>query len=268
MAGRRIPARSKGKEKATPSVVPDVYQDMLAEALPAQPQALERPLKRRRTGKQDSQVAPIGPDSFHGPEEEEEEDDVQFEDVLETDLPGGSDDEPSAPAKLQQIAYRDSDEDSERSDDGWEGFNLDTQPVVDEPSGDLELTISKKVTAQAQPAAARRRLVTKTEKADRLEKHKMHVLCLLSHVDQRNGWCNDSEVQKSLKPLLDKKMKTFLRPKSGLSQFGQADSLKRGLDQVAVMWRTRFSITTRGLRRALWAENEKDLQDVRYRTAE
>ncbi|KAH6713868.1 hypothetical protein BKA61DRAFT_518764 [Leptodontidium sp. MPI-SDFR-AT-0119] len=258
MAGKKG-ARGKGKGKATKSAVPDVYQDMLSEALPTQSEIPERPLKRRRTGRRDSQVAHISPAA--SPVEEDE--DLEFEDVLDTSLQEDFEGEQDVPAKRQQTAYRDSDEESEDSDGEWQGLNLDGEPEADEPSGDLDLTLVKKPVPQIKAPTVRRRLVSKAEKVERLEKHKMHVLCLLSHLDMRNDWCNDSEVQKSLRPLLDKKMLTFLRPKSTLSQFGQADSLKRGLDQVAIMWRTKFSITARGLRRALWADDEKDLQNFK-----
>ncbi|KAI9055978.1 hypothetical protein LZ554_000912 [Drepanopeziza brunnea f. sp. 'monogermtubi'] len=218
--------RGKGKGREKASAVPDVYQDMLSEALPAQTEIPERPLKRRRTGRRESQVAPISSDKIPDPHEDEEE--VQFEDVLE-------------------------------HSDGSDGEAERVMMV----GGDLELTIAKKPATQEKSAVFRRRSLTKFDKADRLEKHKMHVLCLLSHVDLRNEWCNDAEAQRTLRQLLDKKMLTFLKPKSDLSQFGRADSLKRGLDQVAIMWRTKWSITKRGLKRALWADNEEDLQNFK-----
>jgi hypothetical protein len=65
-----------------------------------------------------------------------------------------------------------------------------------------------------------------------------------------------------LKPLLTKKMLSFLRPRQDLSQFSQTDALKRGLDLAAVMWRTRFEITKRGMRRALWADDEEHIKNV------
>ncbi|CZT45852.1 related to xeroderma pigmentosum group C complementing factor (homolog to excision repair protein RAD4) [Rhynchosporium secalis] len=258
MAGKKG-ARVKGNATATKSAVPDIYQDMLSEALPTQSEIPERPLKRRKTGRRDSPVARSSPAA----KLEEEDEDLEFEDVLHTSLQDfGS--EQDIPVKRQQTAYRDSDDESDDSDGEWQGLNLDAEPEDDEPSGDLDLTLIKKTIPQVKPAASRRRLIGKVEKSERLEKHKMYLLCLFSHLDWRNYWCNDSEVQKSLRPLLDKKMLTFLRPKESLSQFGRTDSLKRGLDSVAVMWRTRFSITARGLRRALWADDEKDLQNYRF----
>jgi xeroderma pigmentosum group C-complementing protein len=259
MTGKKPVTRGKGKgkAKASSSAVPDVYRDMLAEALPMQSGVPERPLKRRRTGRRDEP----GPSSNAAKADEErndqeDEDDLEFEDVLDRSHNEDSD----APPKLQQTAYRDSDDDDSVSDFDWEAIDFDAKPQ--EPSGDLELTLTKRPAPQRKSTAIRRKMVTKEQKALRLQIHKMHVLCLLAYVDKRNDWCSDSEVQSSLKPLLTKKMLTFLRPREDLSQFGRADSLKRGLDDVAKLWRTKFSITARGMRRSLWADDEKDLHNV------
>jgi xeroderma pigmentosum group C-complementing protein len=234
---------------------------MLAEALPTQPEIPERPLKRRKTGtrstgtKIDVLTKTVDPD--------EDEDEVEFEDVLGAQNQDDSEvSEFKAPPKVQQTAYRDSDEDSDESDHEWEGVDFDTLPQDNEPAGDLELTLKPWTTPQGQKATPRRKVVSRAEKALRLETHKMHVLCFLAHQDRRNEWCNDDDVKRSLRPLLDKKMLTFLRPKSDLSQFGRAESLKRGLEQVSTMWRTKFSITARGTRRALWADDERDIRNV------
>jgi xeroderma pigmentosum group C-complementing protein len=264
MTGKKPVSRGKGKgkAKASSSAVPDVYRDMLAEALPMQSDVPERPLKRRRTGRRNgpssSSNVPKADAEQDNPDEEEN---IEFEDVLDQEMPSRSDNEASdAPPKPQQTAYRESDDDS-ASEFDWEAIDFDAKPQ-EEPSGDLELTLIKRPTPQRKTTATRRKVVTKEERALRLQIHKMHVLCLLAYVDRRNDWCSDSEAQSSLKPLLTKKMLTFLRPRSDLSQFGRADSLKRGLDDVAKLWRTKFSMTARGMRRSLWADDEKDLQNV------
>jgi len=166
------------------------------------------------------------------------------------------------PPKTQQTTYRDSDEESEDDDLEWEGVNFEALPQNSEPSGDMELTLTANKTPQRPKISTRRRVVSKAERATRLEIHRMHILCFLSHLERRNDWCNDSEVQTSLRPLLDKKTMTFLRPKSDMSQFGRAESVKRGLEQAGIMWRKKYRVTARGVRRALWADDEKDLQNV------
>ncbi|TAQ87521.1 hypothetical protein B7494_g4171 [Chlorociboria aeruginascens] len=256
-------AKRKGKARATAqNDVANIYQDMLAEALPVQSDIPERPLKRRRTGRKGRVAASS---SVNKPSDisSDADEDIEFEDVLGPETSGkiasGSDFEPLS--KQQQTAYRDSDEESEDDDIDRETLKFESKPH-DEPTGDLELTLTRS-NPQRLTVTPRRKVVTKVEKNLRLQVHKMHILCLLSHVDRRNEWCNDLDVQHSLKPLLDKKMLTFLRPKSELSQFARADSLKRGLEQVSMMWRKKFRITTRGMRRSLWADDEQDIQNFK-----
>ncbi|RDL37081.1 Uncharacterized protein BP5553_04514 [Venustampulla echinocandica] len=256
--------RGKGKGKAPANnAVPEVYRDMLDEALPAQFEVPERPLKKRRVG---PRGAPGIASSSKLPDKQvsdEDDDDIQFEDVLDTgDLEGFDIGEANTPAKEQQTAYRDLDEESDDNDFDWDGVDFENLPQ-DQPSGDLELTLNTIMTPQPSRSAPRRRLVSKAEKVTRLEIHRMHILCLLSHVSTRNDWCNDSEVQSLLRPLLNKKVLSLLRPKSDLSQFGRTESLKRGLEQTVKIWKSKFSITARGMRRALWADDEKDLQNYK-----
>ncbi|ESZ92525.1 nitrilase [Sclerotinia borealis F-4128] len=258
--------RPKGKGKApSQNVVPDVYRDMLAEAIPDQLEVLERPLKRRRVGLRGAAVTGLeaGMPKPSVAKSHDEDEDMEFEDVITAakSLEGESSDEDS---RLQQTAYRDSDEKSSGSDADieidWDNINFNTKD--DEPPGDLELTLTRPV-PQRQVTTPRRKALTQGDKLLRLETHKLHLLCLLSHVDRRNEWCNDSVVQDSLRPLLNKKMLSFLRPREDLSQFSQANSLKRGLEMAAVMWRTKFQITKRGMRRALWADDEEDIKNYK-----
>jgi len=270
MAGRRLArAKGKGKASAAQNAVPGVYREMLAEALPEQADITERPLKKRRTGQRPArtQVATSSKYVEADQNDDEDEEDMQFEDVPGLARTGDSEtdssfEEDKGPPKRQQTAYRDSEDESEQSDMDWEAVELESKTPIEGPSGDLELNLTMRPAPQHRTTTPRKRVVTKEERALRLQTHKIHVLCLLSYVDRRNDWCNDSGIQASLKPLLSKKMLTYLRPKSDLSQFGRTESLKRGLEDVARMWRTKFSITARGMRRSLWAENERDLQNV------
>jgi xeroderma pigmentosum group C-complementing protein len=275
MTGNRpVPRKGKGKGKSkgsapSQSLVPDVYQEMLAEALPTQHHVPERPLKRRRKSQPNRRSSPGSskqPIDLESHDTDNEED-IEFEDILSAEKLDGSDieseagDSELAPKRLQ-TAYKDSEDESEESDFEWEGVNLNAEAARDGPSGDLELTLAARTLPSQPSTVSRRKIVTKAERELRLQTHKLHLLCLLSYMDQRNNWCNDSAVQELLKPLVNKKMVTFLRPKSSLSQFGRAESLKRGLDDLSRMWRTKFRITERGMRRSLWAEGEQGLRQV------
>jgi xeroderma pigmentosum group C-complementing protein len=257
MTGRKPAPRGKGKGKAKAcNSVPEVYRDMLAEALPMQSEVPGRPLKRRRIGQRND----VSTSSLAKSNEVEDEEDVEFEDVLVQGR-SGPDEESDFPPKSQQTIERSDDSDSE-SDFDWENIYFDPKPQ-EEPSGDLELTLKARPAPLKKATATRRKVVTKEEKALRLQIHKMHVLCLLAFVDRRNDWCSDPDIQASLRPLLTKKMIKFLNPSEDLSQFARTNSLKRGLDDVAKMWNTEYKITERGMRRALWADDDKDLQNVK-----
>jgi xeroderma pigmentosum group C-complementing protein len=250
-------SRRGGAAAGSSRVVPDVYQEMLAEALPAQPNVSNRPLKKRRTGRRGDAISLD--DSVQSKAEEPLKTDAKddgsdtFEDVLQT--------------KMTQTAYKDTDDESDASDLEWEAVNqtsmLPNGPEYnDKPSRNLELTLNAIPTPQTRVAAARRKAVTKAERLLRLQVHKMHLLCLLVHVDKRNTWCNDFEVQHALKGLLSKKMLDYLRPKETLPAFSRANALKDGLALVNAMWKAKYTINKRGMRRALWAEKEADLANV------
>ncbi|KAI5866249.1 Rad4-domain-containing protein [Durotheca rogersii] len=244
------------RSRTTRSNIPDIYREMLVEARPntASP---ERPLKRRRPGQRNdrSPKEPSSPKIMAGRENDEDEDDgLQFEDV-------------PLPAATIQTVYMDSEEEDEDDDDvQFEDVDLSATPQTLDPAGDnsqdLELDLSTRATA-ARKTADKRKPMNKAEKDRRVEIHKTHLLCLLAHVARRNQWCNDAAVQGSLAALLTKKMVDYLNPSESLPQFGRAQSLKDGLQQAGTMFKTKFQITERGIRRALWAEREEHLRNYK-----
>ncbi|KAI1777112.1 Rad4-domain-containing protein [Hypoxylon cercidicola] len=247
------PSRST-RSSARRADIPDIYQEMLVEAV-SQPSTTlpERPLKRRRPGQRNEQAAKKpDPPEMTSKSEDENEDDVQFEDV-------------PPPAATIETVYRDSDEEEDDDEIQFEDVDFSFPPPDIDPAEDrnkdLELDFSARTAASAQKTVDRRKPISKEEKNRRIEIHKTHLLCLLAYVARRNRWCNDAAVQDTLRPLLTKKMLKYLNPDSDLTQFGQAQSLKDGLQQVATMYKTKFQITERGLRRSLWAEKEEHLQN-------
>lgn len=178
-ASRGRPAR---RRESDDDEIPDVYREMLAEAdsrASNQPETEDRPIKRRRVGER----RPVLPESK--PEE-------QAIPLPEADETAG---------RQLQTAY-----DSAASDDSdmeWEEVEIQ-QPSSDGPQaaaaaqGDepLQITLDKP-TDTRKTLIARRKPVSAAEKKLRLDIHKVHILCLLSHVQRRNLWCNDDEVQVS-----------------------------------------------------------------------
>ncbi|KAH6605897.1 hypothetical protein Trco_005050 [Trichoderma cornu-damae] len=248
----------------------DIYQEMLAEAgVAAAPagSSPERPFKRRtregvrvpsrRRPTETARVPLVEEASTTGPgrqgDGDEEEEDAEFEDVA---IP-----EPTVQTvELRSDEEEEGDEDDEDEDLHFEDVDLtirfpDGETDLREPK-ELELNLSAQKSAMltSKQVAERRKPITKEEKGRRLDVHKTHLLCLMSHVAKRNHWCNDRKVQGYLRSHLTDKMIRYLTPGTNLSQFGRTESLKNGLKLVADVWTTTYEITERGLRRSLWAE--------------
>ncbi|KAL1895095.1 hypothetical protein Sste5346_005517 [Sporothrix stenoceras] len=217
-------------------------------------------------------------------EEEEEEDDMQFEDIA---IP-----EPVIQTReLDSEDEEDEDDEEDEEDDGQQ-FNFedigstDTTPTKpgNRPPGQmattsdtLELNLTEHENVLTTPSkrggrwgarapANRKKPLSRAERIQRVEIHKMHLLCLIAHAAQRNRWCNSAKVQEALRPLLTTKMISYLNPGGHLTQFGQTESLKNGIQQVSTMFKTLFNITERGMRRALWAESPDQLKDFELPT--
>lgn len=260
--GRRVSSRLRGSAAKSNDIVPDIYRQMLAEAggASASRQAAEdtpeRPLKRRRPGERAEKNARQKVADEKQPDQDDGDEDIEFEDV-------------PVPAPTVQTMLRDSEEEDEEEEElqfenvDFGALELNAAGSAEEEPKELNLnlTVQKAAMAPAQRVVDRRKPATREEKERRVHVHKMHVLCLLCHVSMRNRWCNDPEVQKALRPLLTAKMVKYLNPGTNLSQFGRTESLKNGLQEVAALFKMKFTITERGIRRALWAEDESQLRD-------
>ena len=157
---------------------------MLEEAEARDPEQFlsDRPIKRRRVA--DSKAIPVV-----SPEP------AQASRVAD---PGKEGEE--GPAKNVQTVYDLSETDE--SDVEWEDVDIQ-QPVLETSSAaavsqgsneTLQITLEQ-VSEKRKKAVHRRKPVTAAEKKIRLDVHKVHLLCLLAHVNIRNGWCNDDSVQ-------------------------------------------------------------------------
>ncbi|KAI4178953.1 MAG: hypothetical protein L6R41_008127 [Letrouitia leprolyta] len=94
------------------------------------------------------------------------------------------------------------DEASDESDFAWEEVELAQevdQPHVEPADRDEDEGLNLVLDVEAKKGregtvAARRKPLTAIERKLRLEIHRVHLLCLLSHVHLRNHWCNDQNV--------------------------------------------------------------------------
>lgn len=286
MAGRKRKAPGASTTTSTPrttrastasrravsarSAVPDVYREMVTEARRMAvaedvPEATtpERPLKRRRPGERQTpkvETKPVKPTAIpeptkmhHDDPEDDDDEELEFEDV---ELP---------PPTLQTITRDSDDEDDEElelEDIAFDSQGTFSSAVAGEVQLDLNLSAQKAAMAPYRRVVERRKALSKSEKEQRREIHKIHLLCLLAHVERRNRWCNSPKVQEALRPLLTDKMRKSLIPRATLNQYGRTESLKAGLQETSTMFKTKFQITERGLRRALWAEDEEQLKNV------
>ncbi|KAF4811780.1 DNA repair protein rhp41 [Colletotrichum siamense] len=251
MAGRKR-TRASRSQPATPGL-PNVYQEMLLEAGagtgPSTPAPSEPPLKKlKRPGEK---TARVDPPKAPEPDEDEDDEDIEFEDV-------------ALPPPIFQTMERDSDEEESEGDIEFEDVDLGAVhpdvEVTEEPKRlTLNLSAHTPTTPATKKGAHRRKPISKEERERRITVHRTHLLCLMLHCALRNRWCDDGEVQKSMRSLLTKKIVNYLNPSSDLPQFGQTQSLKTGLEQAGSIFKAKYHITEKGLRRALWAEDPEHI---------
>lgn len=208
--GTRAGRSSTPGRRSTPSSrndddIPQVYHEMLSEVrqpalgpgLSAESSSAGRhAAKRRRVG--DSTAARavmVADDEVFGSWDQPE---AGHDDGL---LEATSKDKP-----VQTVYDVDASEESAME---WEDVNLEPQNAPTEshgqlpsshadgsgPGESLQLTLGETHEKAKQKAVSRRKPATALEKKWRLDIHKVHLLCLLSHVQMRNSWCNDEEVQ-------------------------------------------------------------------------
>ena len=181
-------SRHAKTEISKSSLVPEVYQEMLADASPPSPSLSNeegRSIKKRRVGGhivvQDFASPRVTPDN---------------ESILET-----ASEHEAAPVqqgtRQPQTTYNESD-DSADSDLNWEEVDLKDQILTENSaneSGELQLVLENNESSAKKTTIRRKRPLTSADRRLRLEIHKMHILALLAHVHLRNHWCNDIEVQ-------------------------------------------------------------------------
>ena len=191
---------SKGKSQRTAHGLNDAYQDMLNEASlsPTQTSDEGRTVKKRRVqgrivtqNDADGSSTKLSPEGRSLPaashvDRSSENSTVKLE--------------PTHPLQQEQTAY---DFDcSEESDFAWEevGLTHEEAEVLDDPLKEqqeqqLDLVLDQDGGEDtASPAVARKKPLTALERKLRLEVHKVHLLCLVSHVHMRNHWCNDQNI--------------------------------------------------------------------------
>ncbi|KAK6361530.1 hypothetical protein TWF730_005250 [Orbilia blumenaviensis] len=157
---------------------------------------------------------------------------------------------PSAPA--QESDEDDEDDSDDEFGDGddieWETVDLSTLKTKpqNQPSEPLILTLTS--SEPSKPKSTGRKGPTPAERKIRLIIHKLHLLCLISHLHLRSTFCNDPKTQASLLPILEKRVVAELNDNS----FQQSKIFKQGLSNAAAAFKRRYKVTKPGARKALW----------------
>jgi xeroderma pigmentosum group C-complementing protein len=257
-APRRSARARKNANAQIADATPDVYGEMVAEAVAAESTELaSRPLKRRKVSREP--VTPIKPTARRQVPPSSVSETAKSTPAQQTDEHDESDD--STGGKPQQTAEYSSE--SEESDFAFEDVDLGrsaaASPIaVDDPNGDdddeiKDVTISVvPSSASKKPVANRRKPATALEKAFRLRVHKIHFLTLLGHCMYANSRCNNPTVQKIMRRLVDKRMRSYLNPKTNDTQFQRDRSFMDGLEQAKTALKAEFRITMSGMARPRW----------------
>ena len=256
-APRRSTRTRRNAASATVDDTPYVYGEMVAEAVAAEPlETASRPLKRRKVSREP--VTPIksatqrqAPPSSVGvakstPAKQPDENE-------DSDVP--------SPTRAQQTAEYSSE--SEESDFAFEDVDLgqnaaaspraakDTDDDGDDEIKDVTISVAPSTATKKSPAN-RRKPATALEKAFRLRVHKIHLLTLLGHCMYANSRCNNPTVQKIMRRLVDKRMRSYLNPKTNDTQFQRNRSFIDGLEQAKAALKAEFRITMSGMSRPRW----------------
>ncbi|KAE8421697.1 hypothetical protein BDV36DRAFT_247328 [Aspergillus pseudocaelatus] len=226
--------------------VPEVYREMLAEAEARDPGSLEndRPIKKRKI--QGQSLASSAPSQTTKQKDQ---------------YPSKKQENVNPPV---QTVYDSSS--SDESEMEWEEVDILQAPAASiqtaHASGEnetMQITLDPHQD-QNRKVIRRRNPITAAEREMRLHVHKSHLLCLLSHVQLRNLWCNDEDIQRFLKRMLTKRVALLLNPSQEQPQYTRSTTFIDGLNQASDAFLKRFRVTKPGLKRAHWADDPLSLK--------
>ncbi|CCG82882.1 putative DNA repair protein Rad4 [Taphrina deformans PYCC 5710] len=125
--------------------------------------------------------------------------------------------------------------------------NVGSEHVSQGIDGELRLNIS---TTQSDEGH-KRHPSTAIARKIRYEIHRVHLLCLLSHVALRNKWSNEDVVKDSLAHL-GRKFKGNVHPKATSAQIQRTRVLLEGLDAISDLWSRSFRVVSSGMTKPKW----------------
>ncbi|KAF4166338.1 hypothetical protein CNMCM6936_006648 [Aspergillus lentulus] len=241
--GRDYGGQPKAREEE--DEIPEVYREMLAEAEMRNRDVSEpdHPIKKRKVGAQRATAS---------------------NDVSVPQVPLPMEDQGQASRQVQTVYDEPT---SEESDMEWEEVDLQRAPAQSIPvapvtgadNEPLQITLDGHE-GKRRKVISRQKPLTAAEKKLRLDIHKAHVLCFLRHVQIRNLWCNDDELQSFLKKMLPKQVIGMLNPPEDKPQYSRSTTFVEGLNQASDAFSRRFRVTRPGLKRAHWVDDPEKLK--------
>lgn len=160
---------------------------------------------------------------------------------------------------------------SEDNDIEWEDLNLspmDAQAEMENAKKeDIETTIDCKILVNSQK---KRRGITYNDRKLRLEIHKLHLLCLISHAFLRNNFCRDKRLHTTLKSILPHEVQRLFNPDTRISQYLKSKMFMSALKASVSIWKKKFTKNKYGLSKPIWTnsnqpnkvQNEKQYDNI------
>ncbi|KAG4305255.1 hypothetical protein PORY_001425 [Pneumocystis oryctolagi] len=146
--------------------------------------------------------------------------------------------------------------DLEESEPEWEDFDLrnifiilDSLTEMNFEKEHFETIIEKEI---AKNSKTKRRGITKNDRKFRLEIHKLHLLCLISHASLRNCFSRDKRIHAKLKLILPNEIQQLFNPNKHISDYRKSKMFMSALRASVSIWKRRFKKNKYGLSKSLW----------------
>ncbi|KAG5519452.1 hypothetical protein PMAC_002079 [Pneumocystis sp. 'macacae'] len=155
------------------------------------------------------------------------------------------------------------DSDSEESEFEWEDFDIYFKNTLinnSEKEYDLETTIEQKVEINNK---RRRHGITKNDRKLRLEIHKLHLLCLISHSSLRNYFCRDKRIHAKLKSILPNEIQQLFNPDKRISQYRKSKMFMNALRATVNIWKRKFKKNKYGISKPFWTISEPNNEYIK-----
>lgn len=123
-------------------------------------------------------------------------------------------------------------------------------------NGPLELVLNDPATLKS-ARGPKKKTITSLDRLIRLETHKVHIMCLLTHLRIRSQWCNDSTVHDNLLTVLPDEAYTQLNHDPNDQQYRRTKLFMEGLDGAMKAFLKKFKVDKQGIISARWREEEE-----------